>query len=386
MGSGCVTNSSNGYFQKLTPDFGVKYTGDPIPALGICTGDTLKEIEAIVLQKIIDYSTGTGITIPNIDLKACALFVDHVTCCEGCDDLPCLMEIIFESLCTLYTDITELQTAVNDLLIGPYNTGCLPIATNSTLKVIIQSLITEFCKLQTRVSTLETTVNTITSTLNTTIGNFLLNAITSCTGTQNVIKTGSGATASIAFKGFAPIGSIMPYGGSLSVFDPSGLGISGSGACGWALCNGNNGTVNMIGLVPLGTTDMVGTAPIPPPLTMPINSIGGEYFHTLLNSEIPTVPFSGTGNHSHRVRGVSVNTSTNGAGSNASFVLDVCTSVPGFPGVATNCAGTANNVEVWFDGRTSIESVAITGNIAGGGSKHENRMPYRALYYIQRIS
>lgn len=41
-----------------------------------------------------------------------------------------------------------------------------------------------------------------------------------------------------------PLGTIVEYAGSTSFLDGTGLGIFGSALDGWALCNGNNGTVN----------------------------------------------------------------------------------------------------------------------------------------------
>lgn len=387
MGSGCTASSTNGgFFQKLIPDTGVKYTGVPIPALGICTNDLLSEVEAIILNHIVNYAVGKGIFIPNIDLGACALFINDITGCNGTTpkELDDLMVIIFNALCTLYGDVVTLQNQMNDLLSGPYNTSCLTLVANPTLRQIIQGLLIDYCALKIRVTNLETRVTNLENNLNTSIGNFLFSHITTCTGVQNIVKTGSGATTNLEFRGFAPIGSVLPYGGSLSNFDSGGVGKPDTDACGWALADGRAGRINMKGLGVMGTTDMTGTAPVAGG-TLPYNSVGGEYAHTITVPETPPLPFAGTNSHNHRVRGVSVNTSTNGAGSNASFVLDVCTAVPGFPGVSTNCAGLANNVEVWFDGRTSIETISITGTTAGTGQPHNNMHPYRALYFIQRM-
>lgn len=49
-------------------------------------------------------------------------------------------------------------------------------------------------------------------------------------------------------------GMIVPYAGSMSLFDGSGLGIAAMS--GWAVCNGLNGTVDMRGLVAVGATNV----------------------------------------------------------------------------------------------------------------------------------
>jgi len=53
-----------------------------------------------------------------------------------------------------------------------------------------------------------------------------------------------------------PKGGILPYFGSMANFDATGLGLGGTPAEGWAVCNGLNGTVDMRGLVPLGATNV----------------------------------------------------------------------------------------------------------------------------------
>lgn len=53
-----------------------------------------------------------------------------------------------------------------------------------------------------------------------------------------------------------PKGGILPYFGAMTIFDATGLGLTGTPAEGWAVCNGLNGTVDMRGLVPLGATNV----------------------------------------------------------------------------------------------------------------------------------
>lgn len=61
----------------------------------------------------------------------------------------------------------------------------------------------------------------------------------------------------IRFQGkLVPLGTIMPYAGAMTNFDASGKGLVGSAMWGWAVANGNNGTVDMRGLVPFGATDV----------------------------------------------------------------------------------------------------------------------------------
>lgn len=395
MGSGCTTNNTtSGYFQSGISDKGVIYSGPSIPALNICHNDTLSEVEAVILDRIIKYSTGLGICIPNIDLTACDLFKNQITSCcvTDCNELDDLMKIIFDSLCILYTDFKALDTKYTDLTTG-YVTGCLAnVTTNSTLKQILQELLTEFCVLKSQVATLTTTVNTLSAGLNTTIGNFLNSAILSC-NTQ-VSKTGTGASLQINFKGFTPLSGIIMYDGSLSLFDASGLGRPNTEMCGWALCNGNNGTPNFQGFVPVGTTTML-TTPDALGGTVPynLNDTGGEVKHLLAPSESGTATHTHTvnehGGHDHsfffnRQQHVSLNGSSSNNAMDATGAL-----IPGTSG--NNTAGTNPFVAKVPSDVTAFISKSNTGiTLDSFGTPaltaHENRMPYRAVYFIKRVA
>lgn len=53
-----------------------------------------------------------------------------------------------------------------------------------------------------------------------------------------------------------PKGGILPYFGSMTSFDATGLGIANTPMEGWAVCNGLNNTMDMRGLVPIGATNV----------------------------------------------------------------------------------------------------------------------------------
>ena len=372
-------NTSNGLI-KTNPDTSIIYTGPSIPALGICTGQPLSQIESVVLTAILNYSTGIGITIPNINLSSCALFSQWVTGCNQCDELQCLMQIIFTSLCTLYADYTSLQTLVNTLLNGPYNTGCLTLSANPTLNQIIQELILEFCNLVTAFGVLNTTVSGFMTGIDTTIGNFLLNAITSCQGSSCVTKTGIGATASIAFKGFSPIGAIMPFAGPISGrFDTTGLGLTNTDCCGWALCNGQNGTIDMRGYLPVGVND--GTM-----------GNGGQN-NEVNNSIYPGQNYS-IGSHGGLIN-VALIAGNNGPHNHAGSNVSSYTYPINFRGFSYRpgdqhdgiCLNPSQPTGAMYSPLiVTVPSQPISITTDGAGTPHENRAPYMAVYYIQRIS
>lgn len=395
MGHACNSSGCTNIFGTTTPDSKIEYTGPPIPALNICTGDFLNEVEAAVLQKLVDFSTGVGISIPSIDLTTCGAFTACITCCGSCTDLPCLLNCYKNAICTLFGDVTTLQTEVTALLNGPYNIGCLQnIPTNATLNQIVQEIILEFCDLQTALNTLSATVSGFTSGIDTTIGNFLLGAISSCTGTGSVIKSGTGASAAIAFKGFVPVGGIIPFGGvTAGKFDSTGLGLAGTDFCGWAVANGLNGTVNMTGQVPVGLTNMGGSLP-GNAAGLSLTTMGtqiGETSITLTAGQIPAVGVSGSVTatsppHSHGFFFNQRNGSFSQGGSNgymdATGPLGANTSNPPGGGFQTPVTVTAYVQSVSLPITVSTSGLAT----GGGGGSHDNMQPSTGLLYIQRIS
>ena len=291
-----------------------------------------------------------------------------------------------------------LETQVSTLLNGPYNTACLGpnLPTNPTLNQIIQELIKEFCSLLSAFNVLSTSVSGFTSGINTTIGNFLAGAIKStqqATGLAgpNITKSGSGSTLQLNFLGFAPVGSILPYAGSMADFDSSGKGMVNTGAWGWAVCNGGNGTVNMSGLFPVGTG--MGPAVITG-MVLPYNSTGGEYTHTLSTSEIPSVGLSGSitdPGHSHpfyfELEG-SVNRNSGSSWHMNPLAANYTTPYTDQNGVYHPPTGANPSAATLIQANIGVEKTGINlsgAHTNGGGLSHNNMPPYRALYYIQRI-
>ena len=392
MGHACNSSCSN-YFEKQIPDTGVKYTGPAIPALGICTGDYLSEVDAVILQKIFDYAHGIGISmtdpvtgLPTVNLTtgSCApLFADCISCCGTCTDLPCLLNCYKTAICTLYDDVKTIQDEIGPALTG-YNTACLTgVNSSSLLNQVLQELITEFCALVTAFNVLDTTVTGFTAGIDTTIGNFLATAITSCSGVAgpNITRTGTGASTQFSFNGFVPVGAVIPYAGSPSNF-PGGVG---TGAlCGWNIANGQNLTVNMMGQVPVGRTDIGMGGSLPSNATgLSITTTGaqvGEPTHLLTGSE------SGTASHVHSINDpghshlLSVNLDSASGSHNSNYMKFDTTSftntLDGQPDVGNIHAKIRNN--------TTGITVNASGNV-NAVDPHNNMQPSTGLLYIQRM-
>jgi hypothetical protein len=380
-------------------DTQVVYTGPPISSLNICTGDTLAEVDAVILNQLLNFAQGKGIYVENIDLTTCDIFKDCIVNCTSCTDLPCLLNCYKNAICTLYNDYTLLETQINTLLNGPYDTSCLKnnLPTNPTLNQIIQELIKEFCSLLSAFNVLSTSVSGFTSGINTTIGNFLSSAIvcrqngTNLSG-PNITKSGSGSTLQLSFLGFAPIGSVIPFAGSAANFDSTGKGMIDTDAWGWALCNGNNGTVNMSGLFPVGTG--MGPAVITG-MVLPYNTTGGEYGVTLTSTTIPSVSIGGTitdPGHSHPLA-FKLEGSVPQGGAGSSWIVnpigaDYTTPYTDYTGTYHAPTGTIPSAAAGIQANIGVQKTGISlagAHTNGGGMPHNNMPPYRALYYIQRI-
>jgi len=406
MGHACNSSCSN-YFEKQIPDTGVKYTGPAIPALGICTGDYLSEVDAVILQKIFDYAHGIGISmtdpvtgLPTVNLTtgSCApLFADCISCCGTCTDLPCLLECYRTAICTLYDDVSTIKDEIGPILSG-YNTACLTgVNSSSLINLVLQQLITEFCSLLSAFNILDSTVTSFTTGIDTTIGNFLATAITSCSGISgpSVTRTGTGASTQFTFNGFVPVGAIIPYAGPVTNFS-GGVGISGTPMCGWNIANGQNGTVNMMGQVPVGRTDIGMGGSLPSNATgLSVTVTGqqvGEPRHTLLQAEIPSLPLGGTLNdqgHDHafffnRQQHVDRNGSSVNNAMDATGALVPGVSGNNTGGVAPFVAKTPSDVTAYISRSTT--GITLTGAYASGGNgSHNNMQPSTGVLYIQRM-
>lgn len=393
MASGCNPSIATSVL-KPVPDTTVIYTGPPIAQFGICTGDTLSEIEAVILGKIVDYSTGVGINIPSIDLTQCDCFKSAITCCAtACQSLLCILQAYLDCMCALYADVQILNTKVDAIYDGPYDTACLKgVSAADKFPAIFQEVIYELCTAETDITNIKTQLTNLTTTLPTTIGNFLLTAIKGCQS-GSIVKTGTGASASIVFSGFVPLGGIIMYAGAISgVFDSTGLGVSPGPACGFALANGNNSTIDMRGYKPVGVNDgsmggggqnsEVNNA-TNPGQNYAINDHGGAIKVALSSAMCSVPPHTHTvtdPGHSHILAfggdtfsGSKFSNMVKFDGNNLFSTLD------GTPDVGNIHIKIKNNF-------TGITIGAASGSGTGSGTPHENRDPYRALYFVQRIA
>lgn len=178
------------------------------------------------------------------------------------------------------------------------------------------------------------------------------------------VGTTSTAVATAAFVQAAihailPLGVILMWSGSIASI-PSG----------WQLCNGANGSPNLMDRFVLGAGNAYA-----------VGATGGANTVALTSAEMPV--------HNHTVT-VSGTTSTTGAHTHT-YQSGNNANVGAIGTNGLNAGGTLDDTSYVYN--TSSEgnhshSVSATGttNTAGSGHGHENRPPYYALCYIMKAS
>ncbi len=371
--SGCGT---------ITSDKCVKYTGVDVPILGIKNGDSLNFVVSVIqdfLTKVLD-GTAIEITIPEESL--CTFVSDQFADCEVLD-LPKIIDGIVKAACALDTRVTTLE---NDVGQGDpiYTPGCVDgIDGTEGTGVVLQATINELCA------------------LDTTLANFILDVTTNYVRIEDINTYIDQYFANIPPEEdpllfernkMVPY-TVVEYYGPLNVFDATGAGIGSYGDI--YLCNGNNGTPDKRGRIPVGTTSGMGggafdIAVDPAQNGNPnynLQSTFGSNAVALTEAQLPTHTHPATvdsaGIHGHYTHANEVDVSS---------AVDV---------TATNAAnrrqrsGTESE-NYAIKGSTSVASVGLTNatgdhvhNVsiatAGQGETHSNIPPVLACHYIMYI-
>jgi len=220
----------------LITDKCVKYTGPDIPLLGICKGDSLFEVEAILIEKLTALADGSGIALPDITLDC--LFVSNLLGSRT-KTIENLVQALLTGECNLDARITALAAQVNTPF--SFNTTCLT-GNLSTRDLILQAVINLLCDVNTRLATVET--------------NYVKQSDL-CTQVAACIATSASTQWKDRMVPYAPI----PYIGPLSNFDNTGKGIVAAGFDKVYLMNGLNTTTDWRGRSPIGAiTNVPGAA------------------------------------------------------------------------------------------------------------------------------
>lgn len=191
----------------------------------------------------------------------------------------------------------------------------------------------------------------------------------------NLTVTGTVTASQIVGGGTVPAGGVMMYSGTTAGrFGANGLGVTGTPYEGWALCDGRNGTPDLRGrFVPGVGNGLAANGNGESNQYQALGTVGGESTHLISLAEMPL--HNHTMNHTHSItdpghtHGVYANSTT---GSNGG--LDDETNAGAYwAKISSNTTG------------ITVDSYSGTTGNRGGTTPTENRPPFYALYYIQRL-
>lgn len=222
----------------------VKYTGDPIPCIGICTGDTLYQFEVAIAEQICGILDSTGIK-PYSLVVNCKFLSDLLGSNQG--SLTEILQMLMDGECSLRALIQGLSDQINT----PYsfNTACLSgLGANPTRDDILNAALIKLCSVDSRVSAIEADYVKDSQ---------LCAKVAACiSGGASSTQENSKMSKYIAY----------PYHGPMSVFDSQGVGLSAFGYDKVYVCNGQ-----VVGS--FTTPDYRGRSPIGANTSMPGGSL-----------------------------------------------------------------------------------------------------------------
>jgi len=360
---------------EIVSDQCVKYTGIDVPILGIKTGDSLSYIEQALIEFLTSTLNGTGIKLDINPQIICEIVNKNLVACEDLT-LPNVINALIKAVCELDERLTALEGDFAALE-GPYTIGCLTgVTTTSGTHAILQAVITKLCAhiVDFDAFVLDVETNYVKKSE-------LCALVAACTP----------PAPPAAYKDRMVPFTVVEYYGTISGnFDVSGAGIGD-----WDkiyLCNGNNGTPDKRGRVPVGATTGMGGGPLNPDVdpavagnpSYALNGTQGSNTVVLSTAQIPAHSHTATNvltdpGHTHftTLSGaqVTITASTPLAkeatyGGNSSYLLAGATGVPDI--------GITNS-------KTTGITVATTNSSTGGGLGHNNFQPGLGCYYIMHI-
>jgi len=362
---------------EIVSDQCVKYTGVPVPVLGIQTGDSLSYVEQSLIGFLTSTLDGTGIK-PTIDPAIICTLVQKYL--PTCGDLTAVD--LFNALIKAACDLQEqVDAIVADLaaLEGSYDIGCLTGVTSSSgTHNILQAVITQLCTLSADFAAF--VIDVETNYVKLADLNALIQAYLNSLAPTNQYNTR-----------MVPYTVVEYYGPITGKFDSSGAGIAGAGFDKIYLCNGQNGTPDRRGRVGVGVTYGSGMDPEVNPggsnPTYNLSTKWGNNAITLDATQIPSHthtmnPTISDPGHQHFV----ANPGDTSAILDSTHVMAVSHSTGGNAGYElVNTNGTTATV-----GLTDLKTTGITITnkditATGGGQSHSNIQPVIACYYIMYI-
>lgn len=376
MGSGCIQNKNlSTCLDPISSDC-VKYQGLPDELLGICTGDTITEVEQAIITRLKTLSfDGKDITLDSLVLDVC----NDIKQLVGNQPKTVLnvIQATIQYACVLKSRIDSIQnTLTGNLGSGTIDFKCIPAPSQFTFTNAIQSLVTAHCNLKTSVDQL---VNNSGST--TIIDGRIfssLNNLLSTPGGNGLRKTVNNTTQQVSYSitAVVPPYTALEYYGPLSHFDGTGKGLPSTPYEGWYLCNGLNGTPDKRGVVSVGAVQGVPGGSLNPnvnpandaSMNYSVGQIGGNAKVTLSKANLPDYQMAGN------VAG----TFNIGVWVKAGRCQDSSSKIWTYGPDASCMDPYQTNLTGSLSGNTTV-------NLGGGGQSFDVRQPYIACNYIMRF-
>lgn len=365
--SNICSNCYNGCVET-TSDQCVRYTGVDVPILGIKTGDSLSYVEQALITFLTSTLDGTGIVLPINPQIICEIVSKNLVSCEDLS-LPNVITAIIKAVCELDTRVTAIE---DDLaaLEGSYTVGCLTGVTGSSgTHAILQAVITKLCGLEVELDALALDVDT--NYVKLADLNALIAAYLSSVGTSTKY-----------YNRMVPYGVVEFYGSLTGKFDGTGAGIVGTDWEKIYLCNGNNGTPDKRGRVPVGATTGMGGGAFNPAVDP---GVAGNPSYALLGTAgSNSVTLSATEIPAHSHSATAVVTDPGHLHTIAYAHGEADQNEPGTSGDLMDMNGIKSSSTSTNTAFTGV-SVAVSVGSTGGGLAHANYQPGLGCYYIMYI-
>jgi len=358
----------NGCVETVT-DQCVKYTGPSSAPLNINTYDPLLVVEEALINTVVSFLNGSGISITVSPSYYCTLVTQYLPT-GTVHTVPEMFTALVRAACNLQTQVDTVNSTLATLN-ADYTVDCLTgvIPSDDTHK-IVQAVINKLCALEDALNALSLDVSTNyvkIADLDALIAAYLA----SQTGnvTQQYLK-------------MVPYTAVEYYG-PLSNFDATGAGIAGLGWDKVFLCNGSNGTPDKRGRTTVGAIVDVPGGPLnaavdPTYAGNPNYDLGDLYGANLValtTNQLPSHTHNAVASASSVVNDPGhfhyVANTPNGWASGGTVGLHA-----GVNNYASNVATT---------GITVSTTVNVSNSNTGLGQGHNNVQPVIAAYYIMYI-
>jgi microcystin-dependent protein len=365
--SNICSNCYNGCVETIS-DQCVRYTGVDVPILGIKTGDSLSYVEQALITFLTSTLDGTGIILPINPQIICEIVSKNLVSCEDLS-LPNVISAIIQAVCELDTRVTALEDDFAALE-ASYSVGCLTGVTGSSgTHAILQAVITKLCGLEVELDALSLNVSTNyvkLSDLNSLIAAYLTSV----------------GTSTKYYNRMVPYGVVEFYGSLTGKFDGTGAGIVGTDWEKIYLCNGNNGTPDKRGRVPVGATTGMGGGSFNPAVDP---GVAGNPSYALLGTAgSNTVTLSATEIPAHSHLATATVTDPGHLHTIAYAHGEADQNEPGTSGDLMDMNGIKSSSTSTNTAFTGV-SVAVSVGSTGGGLAHANYQPGLGCYYIMYI-